>query len=35
MWDTMDVQGQMIRDYATEHGIDLEKIMESAGDKKE
>ncbi len=26
----MDVQGQVIRDYADEYGIDISKIMESA-----
>ena len=29
-WNTMDVEGQMIRDYATEYGIDLQKIMEQS-----
>ena len=33
-WDVRDVQGKMVQDYANEHGIDLESIMESAGGKK-
>jgi ribonuclease Z len=30
MWDVQDVQGKMIKDYATEHGIDISKIFEKA-----
>ena len=33
-WDTNDVEGKMIRDYANEHGVDLRKILEQAGKKK-
>ncbi len=29
-WDVNDAQGKMIMDYATEHGIDLNKIMEQS-----
>ena len=30
MWDVSDAQGQMIKDYADEYGVDLSKITESA-----
>jgi hypothetical protein len=33
-WEVRDVQGKMVQDYANEHGIDLESIMERAGGKK-
>ena len=29
-WDTMDVDGPLIQAYATEHGIDIQAIMESS-----
>ncbi len=29
-WDTMDAEGGMMRDYADEHGIDMQSIMEKA-----
>ncbi len=32
-WNTMDVEGRMMQDYADEHGIDMQSIMERA--KKE
>jgi ribonuclease Z len=32
-WDVEDVQGKIIKDYATEYGIDVSKIMESAKKK--
>ena len=33
-WDVRDVEGKAIQAYATEHGIDIKKIMEAAGKKK-
>ena len=33
-WDVRDVEGKAIKAYATEHGIDIKKIMESADKKK-
>jgi ribonuclease Z len=33
-WNVQDVQGQLIKDYASEHGVDLTKIMEKSGDDK-
>jgi hypothetical protein len=27
-WDTMDVERSMMQDYADEHGIDMQSIME-------
>jgi len=32
-WDVSDAQGQLIQDYASEHGIDLSKIKEQAKKK--
>jgi hypothetical protein len=29
-WNTMDAEGRMMQDYADQHGIDMQSIMEQA-----